>query len=147
MSAPIIKVGALTTPFTPPDACFTHYVDYVGNDKFTHISAAYGFSCVPWMSMDKQCYPASMTTKSGKYSVVAAYSPGSSCPGGWTPACSGSRTYSGTLSYSDFTTMGVDARAFWSKLVPGETWVGCCPRYISFIFFSYMPLIVQTRLT
>ena len=130
MSTSVIKLGPLTTTFTPPPECSTAFLYY---DSVLGVNGYWGESCV---SDDvkaaavtgvyaSSCYPEGWagpfaTNYRGHPDQLAVFSPGLHCPRGWTSACSVERQ---TEDDGPTDTQS----AFWSVLDAGETGIGCCP--------------------
>lgn len=114
-------LGPLTTAFTPPQDC-----DFAAilSDSLTLAYRAQ--TCVGERLEDvSTCWPqvtAAAPLNSPPFNGWGFYSPGISCPAGYTSAC--------------FATQG--SRTGWDMQFPmdvGETAVGCCPTYVLVLSF------------
>ncbi|KAF2231678.1 hypothetical protein EV356DRAFT_535352 [Viridothelium virens] len=123
-------LGPLTTTFTPPPSCSSLFrsLDVSFTVLFPTVavraaSCAYGLA--PQMVDDVGCWP-SMTTEataqvsSGGWGL---YSPGLSCPSGYTSACSAVAA----KSESALAFTSVEGFQFQFPLLASETATGCCP--------------------
>ncbi|KAF2234144.1 hypothetical protein EV356DRAFT_181507 [Viridothelium virens] len=147
-------LGPLTTTFTAPSSCSAVFSS-PASDNLSEAptspvySASQGIRCdvytlvengvedAEFLNDNEDCWPSAMSSKSpGSYSMeffVATfdgwgfYSPGLLCPNGYTSACSAALLSNGVSS----TIANGQSFEFQFPLVPGETAVGCCPRYVS----------------
>src|SRR4051794_12868376 len=121
------NLGPLTMVYTPPASCFTPWVRAYHN----YYIANYGQICWtgegPSYYVAELCYPLLLgSTHNQQVNVIPIFSPGFSCPSGFTPACTVTRGASETSPLST----GTDYTVQWSILDPGETAVNCCPRWV-----------------
>ena len=131
-------LGPLTTTFTPSPTCSDIYQSpSVILGSFTFFRAATCTSVVvpePLSSatipkmvdelfFDQNCYPSQAQAQQTMFG--APYSPGLFCPFGYSTACLAAKLPNGLPSPI---TEG-NSVEFSVSLVPGETAVGCCPRY------------------
>lgn len=115
-------LGPLTTVFSADPTCMTLLFGECGSD--TVCSGWLGQTCnlattssFYWPSNDLACYPSWTTgAQTLAYNGWGFYSPGLSCPSGYTSACSTTADVSGNFQFQFPPTAG-------------ETAVGCCPRY------------------
>jgi hypothetical protein len=112
------NLGPLTTTYIPPTSCSV-IVPFC--DGCTQGWA--GQTCLSnGPADDTACWPPTKTGVSSASPPLYGwgfYSPGVVCPKGHTPACSAT----------------ADGQANWQiqfRLVPGETALGCCPRWVVF---------------
>jgi hypothetical protein len=120
------NVGPLTTVFTPPTACFTPAIESDADPSV--FQAYYGNTCIATgtgstLVLAPSCYPPGTGIVFASYSTMPFYSPGLSCPAGFTSACAVTRVEGETLPQS---TRSTDPN-IWSMLEPGETAIACCP--------------------
>jgi len=115
------NIGPLTTAFTYPSSCAIAVLDCqtcsdawqaqaCSTNAFNSQGVQDNPACWPPQSNDEY-----LTDKA--FNGGGFYSPGVSCPTGYSAACSA--TYGGITEYS-----------FQFPLVSSETAVGCCPRYV-----------------
>ena len=149
-------IGPLTTTFTPPANCTSLAAPVsfdTGDGSESSISNSQAQKC-SWVSEDGiissiayddvACWPSatgsvpSFSFNTSDDSPVTAlngwgiYSPGLICPHGYTTACWAEASSHGP----DTTTLSGPSFEFQFGLLPGETAIGCCPRYFSFYFLS-----------
>ena len=116
-------IGPLTTTFTPAPAC-TVVAEECSTcnaawQAQTCFSSASGSSTNFGVQDGAECWPpgsGSVTTPIPPFLGWGFYSPGLICPAGSTSACSA-------------TAGGASGWPVQFSMVPGETAVGCCPRY------------------
>lgn len=87
----------------------------------------------PFLNLDPNCWPLSIMPDNvdggyGAYSAPGFYSPGAICPSGYTTACSAIIPSATGTAISNVTS-AANFNFMWS-LLPDETAVGCCPRYV-----------------
>ena len=141
-------LGPLTTTFTRPSSCSLLYsVSYANYDVTTTSDpvARQAVNCSPYtysqtqveavLEDDVNCWPpvtGRIPNESGLHILTGwgLYSPGLICPDGYTTACSAALLNDGTPSTI---TQGLSF-GFQFDLLPAETAVGCCPRYVLLIF-------------
>ncbi|KAF2234324.1 hypothetical protein EV356DRAFT_501864 [Viridothelium virens] len=127
-------LGPLRTTFTPPPSCGTLFIN-AELGMIQQPSAYRGQSCsqgvfnlVPFVQAvdDISCWPPiTQSVPVPPFLGLGFYSPGLSCPIGYTSACTEVRS-------SDGVTMSLDTGiSFQFQFAPkaGETAVGCCPMY------------------
>lgn len=125
-------LGPLTTPFTFPAGCSNLALNQGGGQTVAwqaqtclveYVSPSY---LADALSDDANCWPpATVTTPTGALLGWGFYSPGLSCPTGWTSACTAAMMSGGqSPRITDGTSF-----SFQFSLTAGETAVGCCPRY------------------
>jgi hypothetical protein len=133
------NLGSLTTVFTPPPACFTPYMGGWAPGTPLYNSLLWGIGCSltsytnggfyehGWSTA---CYPSGMFYESvfmgantviaaGQGQSIAVYSPGLSCPQGFSSAC--------TVTKQPGDQPPATEPLLWSALATGETAIGCCP--------------------
>ena len=116
-----LVLGPLTTTYTAPEICSIYA--YAGTYAFQAQGCRQGAP-----ADTSSCWPsASVTAPSPPYWGWGFYSPGLACPNGYTSACTAAALADGSPSPI---TSGTSFK-FQFPLLPGETAVGCCPRYKS----------------
>lgn len=142
------ELGPLTTTFVPPPDCssilwYTSYTDWHGLQAHnfqcgykTYTTSGTGGSTVTSImyklsSLREICFPsgfASYMNRPASLDVAPGtgllhfFSPGLVCPAGFTTACA-------IVKQTDVPLPPGDPVGVWSLLRPGETAVGCCPRF------------------
>ncbi|GAB1315530.1 hypothetical protein MFIFM68171_05740 [Madurella fahalii] len=115
--SPLVRhvIAPLTTVFTPPSTCVTAFIDEPRTKPVHNIVPAYYSDC---QSL-RPCLPGT-----NHWSDWGFYSPGLSCPQGWTTATVASR------NMTDI----VKATAMFSLMYPEETAAFCCPSGFAFSY-------------
>jgi len=112
-------LGPLTTEFTPPAKCSTHTWGICNTCSQQH--AFQGINCSEGDDVD--CWPpvtAGVDRPDGQYlKGWGVYSPGISCPNGFTAACTSTRGQSRAGGWKAQFDVG-----------DRETAIGCCPTYV-----------------
>ena len=116
-TASVLILGPLTTIFTPPARCSTHTWAICSTCTVQH--AFQGIDCE--QGDNTECWPHvtwGVDRPEGQYFMgLGVYSPGISCPHGYTAACTS-------------TGGGQSGSGGWSaqfRVQEGETAIGCCP--------------------
>lgn len=133
-----VPYGPLTTVFTPPSSCLTFRAQRstVGPDgsSYSLYRQPWGFDCTAvhtnssWsvqFTKDSACFPSSTITTSVGIEYQGIYSPGLTCPFGWTAAC----VVPQTAERPPFHGSPALYR-LWGVLKTSETFIGCCPPYV-----------------
>jgi hypothetical protein len=124
-------LGPLTTVFTPPPDCTasTLFYGYVYGDYRYYLLR--GQSCRSYETTmgfpplwAPSCWPSGMAQyiQSQDKIKIPYYSPGQSCPSGFTSACSMTKQEGDRLPPTD--------RYLWTVLSTNETAIVCCPTYV-----------------
>ncbi|KAJ5280364.1 hypothetical protein N7478_005736 [Penicillium angulare] len=126
MTLPPTEYGALTTQFMPAANCSARWVNY----EETNALLQWGVKCTPMgtgksasckTTMDPVCFPEAMQTSRANH----VFSPGVSCPKGWTSVH--------TSTYKERGEIGLDGVT--ATLGVGQVATVCCP--INYGFASH----------
>ena len=124
-------LGPLTTTASFPQYCSTNFAPFaLAGYNFTNTayftSLDRGVSCSDGRAPDAtSCWHVSGVGQSNTVDWDAFYSPGLICPSGLTSACTGALNTDGSPS-----TIAANGTSYvFPSMIPGETAVGCCPRY------------------
>lgn len=131
-------IGPLTTTFTPPAECSTLQIESG--------QAVWGQRCTRSagenLLVDRtECFPSGLFPTSEAF--ISFYSPGFDCPHGFTQACTVSREYVASPSFSS---TDQAKYSLWKALELGETAIGCCPRYAFFVSWHCIDFALNARL-
>ena len=115
-------LGPLTTTYIAPGIC-SNYAEIPGNGESWQAQGCANGDVVDTSS----CWPpALVSAPEPPYYGWGFYSPGLVCPSGYASACAAALNTDGSAASVPQTS----SFGFQFPLIPGETAVGCCPKYV-----------------
>lgn len=130
-------LAPLTTVFTPAATCSSYVANGILAPTVDYWQAQ---ACSDGAPVDAlPCWPPALVQTSIPLHGRGFYSPGLSCPAGYTSACTAAQSTNGSPSPLALGTSFV----FQYPLTAGETAIGCCPGLVKTRECTNMPNILQ----